>query len=288
MKKVKEFFVRNKRKILSILLVLLVLIAISVAAMFIMSACGVLHFEDDGIHLNNDLFDDFISSWYGWVILILLQIIITSLLCFVPGASMAFILLIQTFFPKAWQAFILAYSGVVFSSLIMYLLGRIGGYKICEKLLGSEDCKKASDLLNHKGAVYFPFMMMFPIFPDDALVMIAGTLRMSMKWFAPSILIGRGIGVATIIFGLAIIPYDKFTSPFHWILFILLCAAFIFGVFFAAHKFNVFLENHSKKKHHTEPTATNTLEESSKIDDPAIENESGEVSADAEENANIT
>lgn len=288
MKKVKEFFVRNKKKILSLLLVLLVLIAISVAAMFIMSACGVLHFEDDGIHLNNEFFLDFISSWYGWVILILLQVIITSLLCFVPGASMAFILLIQTFFPKAWQAFLLAYSGVVFSSLIMYLLGRVGGYKICEKLLGSEDCKKASDLLNHKGAVYFPFMMMFPVFPDDALVMIAGTLRMSMKWFAPSILLGRGIGVAAIIFGLAVIPYEKFTSPFHWILFILLCAAFIFAVFFAAHKFNVFLENHSKKKHHTEPTATNTLEESSKIDDPAIENESGEVSADAEENANIT
>ena len=233
------------------LVVLLFLVALSVAFMFILSAFGVLYFED-GIKLNDDLFDDFISSWYGWVILILLQVAITSLLCFVPGASMAFILLIQAFFPEAWQAFILAFSGVVLSSLIMYLIGKIGGYKICEKLLGSDDCQKASELLNHKGVVYFPLMMMFPIFPDDALVMIAGTLKMSMKWFAPSIIFGRGIGVATIIFGLSVVPYEKFTTPIHWIGFILTCAIMICAVFYAAHMFNVFLEKRAQKKHEHE------------------------------------
>ena len=245
--KIKDFFARNRKKILSIVFILLILITLSVAALFAMSGLGILYF-DEGIHLNNDIFDDFISSWYGWVILIFLQVIITSLLCFVPGASMAFILLIQAFFPRAWQAFILAYSGVILSSFLMYLIGRIGGYRICEKLLGKEDCKKASDLLNHKGAVYFPLMMMFPIFPDDALVMIAGTLRMSMKWFMPAIFIGRGIGVCTIIFGLSIVPYDKFTTPFHWILFILLCIVLIAAILYAAHKFNVFLEKRTKKK----------------------------------------
>ncbi len=249
--KIKDFFSRNKRKILSVLLVLLILIALSVASMLILNAFGVIYFED-GIHLNEELFDNFMSSWYGWVILILVQVVITSLLCFVPGASMAFILLIQAFFPKAWQAFILAYSGVILSSLLMYLIGRIGGYKICEKLLGEEDCQKASDLLNHKGAVYFPLMMMFPIFPDDALVMIAGTLKMSMKWFLPSIFIGRGIGVATIIFGLSIVPYEKFTTPFHWIGFVLTCIVIICAIFYMAHKFNAFLEKHTQKKHDAE------------------------------------
>lgn len=249
--KIKSFFVYNKKKILTVLLALLVLIAISVASMFILQAFGVIYFED-GIHLNNDIFDDFITSWYGWIILILLQVIITSLLCFVPGASMAFILLIQAFFPKATQAFILSYSGVILSSLMMYLIGRIGGYKICEKLLGEEDCQKASDLLNHKGVVYFPLMMMFPIFPDDALVMIAGTLKMSMKWFLPSIIIGRGIGVVTIIFGISSVPYDKFTTPYHWVGFVLTCAIIICGIFYLAHLFNKFLEKHSEKKHNVE------------------------------------
>ena len=140
----------------------------------------------------------------------------------------------------------------------MYFIGRVGGYKICEKLLGKEDCKKASDLLNHRGVVYFPLMMMFPIFPDDALVMIAGTLKMSMKWFLPSIIFGRGFGVATIIFGFSIIPYDKFTTPWHWILFVTVCIIFLVAIFYAAHKLNVYLEKHSHKSRRDSSDAKET------------------------------
>lgn len=246
--KLLNFFKNNKKKLLTLTIVLAFLIAISVVSMLVLQAFGIIYYDDDGMKLNNELFEDFISSWYGWVILILLQVVITSLLCFIPGASMAFILLIQAFFSRPWQAFLLAFSGVVLSSIMMYFLGRFGGYRICEKLLGKEDCKKASDLLNHKGAVYFPLMMMFPVFPDDALVMIAGTLKMSMKWFIPSIFIGRGIGVATIIFGLSSIPYEKFETPLHWIGFIMTCAILIIAIFYMAHMFNKFLEKRSQKK----------------------------------------
>ena len=69
-----------------------------------------------------------------------------------------------------------------------------------------------------------------------------------MNWFAPSIIFGRGLGVAAIIFGLSVIPYDKFTTPWHWIVFILVCAALILAVFYAAHMFNEYLEKHSKHK----------------------------------------
>ena len=248
LKKAKDFIVDNRKKIISIIVALCVLAAISVLSLLLLSAFGVVYLED-GLKLNNDLFDDFISSWYGWVILIFLQVIITSLLCFIPGASMAFIMLIQTFFDEPWQAFALSFSGVVICSVAMYIIGRAGGYRICEILLGEDDCKKASDLLNHKGAIYFPLMMMFPVFPDDALVMIAGTLRMSMNWFIPSILIGRGIGVAAIIFGISSIPFDKFTTPLHWILFIIACAILISAVFYAAHLFNKFLDERAAKKH---------------------------------------
>jgi uncharacterized membrane protein YdjX (TVP38/TMEM64 family) len=72
--------------------------------------------------------------------------------------------------------------------------------------------------------------------------MVAGTLKMSLKWFIPSIVIGRGIGVVTIIFGLSIVPFDKFTTVWHWVIFILLCALFIVGIFFCANKFNKYME----------------------------------------------
>lgn len=280
--KIANFFKENKKKLISIALTLAILIAISVVALLIFEACGVIYYGDDGMSLNTDLFDNFINSWYGWLILILLQVVITSLLCFIPGASMAFILLIQSFFTKPWQAFIVAFTGVLLSSIIMYLIGRIGGYKICEKLLGKEDCRKASDLLNHKGVIYFPLMMMFPLFPDDALVMIAGTLKMSMKWFLPSIVFGRGIGVCTIIFGISGIPYEKFTTPLHWIGFVITCAILIFAVFFLAYKFNKYLEKHNVKKEEAEKKI---VEEAQKLyAEELLENESlnGEANSSEE------
>ena len=280
--KLLNFFKNNKKKLLTLAIVLAFLIAISVVSMLVLQAFGVIYYDDDGMKLNTELFDRFISSWYGWVILILLQVLITSLLCFIPGASMAFILLIQAFFPKPWQAFILAFSGVVLSSIMMYLIGRLGGYKICEKLLGKEDCKKASDLLNHKGVVYFPLMMMFPIFPDDALVMIAGTLKMSMKWFLPSIFIGRGIGVATIIFGLSSIPYEKFETPLHWMGLIMTCAILIIAIFYMAHMFNTFREKHTQKKEEAEKAVISENTAVSIEETNATESESEPESTESE------
>ena len=288
LKKAGNFFVDNRKKIFSIAIALTVLVAISVLSLLLLSAFGVVYL-DDGLKLNNDLFDNFINSWYGWVILIFLQVIITSLLCFIPGASMAFILLVQTFFEKPWQAFALSFSGVVLCSIAMYVIGRAGGYRICEILLGEDDCKKASDLLNQKGAIYFPLMMMFPVFPDDALVMIAGTLRMSMNWFIPSILIGRGIGVAAIIFGISSIPFDKFTTPLHWIIFIVVCAILISAVFYAAHLFNKFLDERAAKKHEQEREnlikAEQIYEENKEIIEEAAaehEKETAEIIAELE------
>ena len=241
-------FLKKYEKIFKILFILLIFLLVSVVSTVILSLFGIIYY-DDGIQLNQALFDSFKTTWYGCVLVILIQVIITSLLSFVPGTSMAFIMLVQTMYDQPWLAFILALTGVFLSSSMMYLLGRFGGYSLCKKLLGEEDCEKASDLLNNKGTIFFPLMMMFPMFPDDALVMVAGTLKMSLKWFIPSIILGRGIGVATIIFGMSFIPFDKFTSVWHWVIFIIACAIGIGLIFLGATKLNKYLNS---KKANTE------------------------------------
>lgn len=241
-------FAKKYEKITRALLMLLIFVVISLVSALLLYAFGVIYY-DEGIQINKDLFLYFSTTWYGCIVIIITQVIITSLLSFVPGASMAFIILLQSLYEEAWVAFIVAFSGVMLSSLMMYLIGRFGGYGLGKKIIGEEDCKKASELLNNKGLIYFPMMMMFPVFPDDALVMVAGTLKMSLKWFIPSIVFGRGIGVATIVFGFSIVPFDKFTSPWHWVLFILACAIAIVAVFFAANRFNKYME---KKRNSSE------------------------------------
>ena len=243
----KDFLRKNCKRILSVLLMLATLALISVISMLLLWAFDIIYF-DDGMQMNVELFNVFKNSWYGWIAIIVIQVILTMLLCFVPAFSMAFILLVQALFERPWQAFLITFTAVMLTSLIMYLMGRFGGYKLCERVLGSKDCERASELLNHKGAVFFPIMMLFPIFPDDALVMIAGTLKMSLKWFIPSIVVGRGIGIVTIVFGLGSVPFDKFTAPWHWIIFILGCAVVLAAVFFGAFKFNQYLQNRNKDK----------------------------------------
>ena len=238
--KIKSFFERNKKGIFNLFMMFLGVIAISVLSFVLLLAFGIVHI-DDGINFNLEVFDSFRNSWYGWIIFILLQTVLSMLLCAIPGAAMAFIFLSQAIYSAPWQAFLLSFSSVMIASTVMYSLGRAGGYKICVRMLGEEDCAKSLGLLRDKGTVYFPLMMMFPIFPDDALVMVAGTLKMSLKWFIPSIVIGRGIGIATVVFGFSIVPFDKFTTPWHWIIFVTLCAAAVFLVFFGAYRFNKFM-----------------------------------------------
>ena len=232
-------FSGNKKKIIiNALVVLAILLASAGLSMLILSAFKVVSFED-GIVFNPNLFESFKNSWYGWIIFILFQAVLTILLCIVPGVSMAFIILCSTIYTEPWQAFIISFLSVMVSSLIMYLLGRFGRYKLCVKLLGEEDCNKSLDLLETKSTIFFPLMMLFPVFPDDALVMIAGTMKMKLRYFIPSILLGRGFGVFTIVFGFSLIPFDKFTTPYDWIVFITVCLYWISVIFKLAEKINV-------------------------------------------------
>ena len=162
------------------------------------------------------------------------------LLCAIPAAAMGLTLLTMTIY-EPWQAFIISFIGMLLASGTLYVLGRFGGYKLCTKLLGEKDCERALGLLRNKGTVFFPLFMALPIFPDEALTMVAGTIKMSPAWFIPSVIIGRGIGIVTITFGLSSIPFDKF-AWFHWAIFIPLCAAAAAGVLWLANRLNKYME----------------------------------------------
>lgn len=243
---IKKFVIDHKKSIRGALIMIVGIVAISIITFSILMACDIVYFAD-GMKFNVELFDRLKSTWWGGVIFVLLQTVLTMLLCVIPGVSMAFILLSQVIFPNPLHAFTLSFLSVMISSCVMYILGRSGGYKLSVKLLGEKDCEQALKLLRNKGTVFFPLMMMFPIFPDDALVMIAGTMKMSIKWFIPSIIFGRGIGIATIIFGFSIVPFDKFTLWWHWALFILGCLIGLVVIFYFANKLNKYMERRSAK-----------------------------------------
>ena len=261
-RKVKE----NKKSLLKLLSLLLILAAVSLIALLVLFATNVLSYED-GFVFNTHIFDSFKDKWYGFIVFIIIQTVLSMFLCFIPGVAMAFVMLSTIIYPNPVFAFLLSYSCVIIASAALYIVGRKGGYKICEKFLGKEDCDKSLELLRTRGTVYFPLMMLFPIFPDDALVMIAGVTKMRLSWFIPSILICRGVGAATIIFGMSIIPFESFTSIYDWIILVTVCFFWVKEIFKLANK----IDRHFAKKRLEEEerlsgVVEQTLEESMNLD----------------------
>ena len=251
--KIKNFIVNNRKNLLHALYIVLGVVAVSVVSLIILMLTNVIYF-DDGIQFNTELFMAFKDKWYGWIAFVILQTILSMLLCVIPGAAMALTILSMTIYTNPLHAFIISFIAAFIASHTLYAIGRFGGYKLCVKYLGGSDCEKALTLLRNRGTVYFPLLMAFPAFPDEALTMVAGVIKMSLKWFVPSIVIARGIGIVAITFGLSSIPFEKFTSIFHWIIFIVGVAALVAGLLYAAHRLNVHMEK--KRNEHAAKAAT--------------------------------
>lgn len=264
MKKVKE----NKVTILKLLALLLMIVVISLITLAVLFATNVLDYND-GFEFNAELLGRFTGKWYGFIVLMAIQILLSIFLCAIPGVAAAFVMLSTTtlYSGNPLKAFLFSYCCVILGSTILYIIGRAGGYRICEKMLGKEDCEKSLELLRTRGTVYFPLMMLFPIFPDDALVMIAGTTRMRLSWFIPSILVCRGVGAATIIFGMEIIPFERFTGPYDWIILITVCFFWIKQLFVIANKIDrYFVKKRQQELEKLQGATEQTLEEAMNIE----------------------
>lgn len=237
----------NKKLIFNILKLIALIAVVSVLFLSILFIFNIVSLED-GFHFNAHLFDSFKNKWYGWCFMIFFRVVVSIVFCFIPGISISLGILISTMYQNPIHAMIIWSIGVYISSVIMYFVGKFGGYKVCEKMLGKEDCEKAFRILREKGSVYFPITMMLPVFPDDALVMIAGTAKMNLPWFLASVIIGRGIGVITVVSGVSIVPFESFTCLYDWLVFITGCLFWIILVFKCAGKMNHVLEHMRIKK----------------------------------------
>ena len=238
--KIKKIFDERREQIKGFARLFGIVLLVSLATFGVLLLTGVMAFGDDGIFFNMELFRVYQGSPLGTIAIVLILSILTILLCFIPGLSMAFILLINSLYVNPWAAFGIAFARVMVTSTMLYALGRFGGYNFCKKLLGEADSEKALGLLRDNGTIYFPLMMMFPIFPDDALTMVAGTIKMKLAWFIPSIIIGRGVGTATIIFGIEYLLPDKGSAFYFydWFILVTVAAFALVCVFYLANKLN--------------------------------------------------
>ena len=248
MKKIFASITKEKlKKYLKILVVLLIIAGISVGLYFLLRSLGYTDVEK---------LKAFLQKTGAWAIIvyIALRVVMTIFLSFMPACSMMFDLLsLATFsYLPPPLIFLICFVSVVITSVVMDLIGRFGGNKAIVKILGQEDYDEAKDLVQEKGMVYVPVMYLLPIFPDDAICMVSGATKMNFWVHLLEIILCRGIGCATIIFGVQIIPSEvsSFTSrnPLDYMRIGVLILFYLGLLLYLARRVDKWLSSYLKKK----------------------------------------
>lgn len=97
-------------------------------------------------------------------------------------------------------------SAYITGCLLAYWIGYKFGKKAVKWCAGSEeDYEKWSKVLNKKGKWWYFVTVIFPMFPDDILCLVAGAVKFNFPFYILSNIIGRGIGLVTMLLFLELI-----------------------------------------------------------------------------------
>lgn len=188
-----------KAKIIRTVIVVLVISGLIVLGYYILNWTGVWE------HINTaEKLRDVILSWGIWGRLGFIFIQFAQV-TFLPLPSTVTVIAGSLVYGPL-QGGLLSTAGILLGSIFAFFLGRVFGKKLVVFMVGEKTCDKWTHFLSN--AKYsFVIMMLLPIFPDDVLCLVAGLTNMSWTFFTVTNLISRPLGVLSVSYVNALIPY---------------------------------------------------------------------------------
>ena len=105
-----------------------------------------------------------------------------------------------------WLFVLVTITAYMAGALVAYFMGYKWGTKAIKWCAGDDvDYEKWCNLLNEKGKWYYALTVLLPVFPDDLLCLVCGSVKFDFKFFAISNLIGRSIGLICMLAALALV-----------------------------------------------------------------------------------
>lgn len=105
-----------------------------------------------------------------------------------------------------WEFILITISAYMCGCLLAYWLGWKFGKRAVKWCAGSEeDYNKWCDVLNKKGKFWYLLTVLFPFFPDDMICIVCGSVRFNFWFYLFANLIGRTIGLITMLYTLLLI-----------------------------------------------------------------------------------
>lgn len=222
----------TKTKIIKICIIVVALILLALAIYLPLELTGTIDKIDSAEELR-----DVILGWgaYSYVMFVVIQFLQVT---FLPLPAVV-TTVAGTLVFGPWITFGLSFFAVMLGSVFGFFLGRKVGRKLVVWVAGEKDAKKWEEKLKRGKYVYF-LMMLFPIFPDDILCIVAGCIGMDWKFFLITNLITRpiSIGMTCFLGSGKIIPFSGWGIPVWIVLVIIACV-----VFYLSFKYQPQIEN---------------------------------------------
>lgn len=247
----------TKTKLIKISIIVGALILLVLAIYLPLELTGTIDKIDSAEKLRDVILE---GGAYSYVIFIIIQFLQVT---FLPLPAVV-TTVAGTLVFGPWITFGLSLLAVMLGSIFAFFLGRKVGRKLVVWVAGEKDAKKWEEKLS-RGKYIFFLMMLFPIFPDDILCIVAGCIGMDWKFFLITNIITRPISIGTTCFfgSGQIIPFSGWGIPVWIVLAVLACV-----IFYLSFKYQPQIENFitkladkmSRKKNSTQtPTVTTAL-----------------------------
>ena len=211
---------KNKKILHTILIICFFALIIGIGY-FILKFSGVLSLFDSAESLKELILSTGIWSRIVYLLIQFLQV------TFVPVPAMITTVAGCLIF-GAWETVFLSIIAIMLGRIFAFWLGRKFGLPLITWMLGKQDATKWSQILSKGKYTYF-LMLLFPLFPDDVLCMIAGITDMSWKFY----LVANAIAVVITCFSMCffasgeLIPFYGWGIPVWIVLGILLVVAIV-------------------------------------------------------------
>lgn len=247
----------TKTKLIKLSIVVGALILLALAIYLPLELTGTIDKIDSAEKLRDIILEWGAYSYITFIIIQFLQVTFLPLPAVVTTVA-------GTLVFGPWITFGLSLLAVMLGSIFAFFLGRKVGRKLVVWVAGEKDAKKWEEKLS-RGKYIFFLMMLFPIFPDDILCIVAGCIGMDWKFFLITNIITRPISIGTTCFfgSGQIIPFSGWGIPVWIVLAVLACV-----IFYLSFKYQPQIENFitkladkmSRKKNSTQtPTVTTAL-----------------------------
>ena len=213
----------KKKKITRTLIIVGILAGIVAIGYLVLKLTGVLDLFDSAESLKELILSTGIWCRIVYMFIQFLQV------TFLPIPAMI-TTIAGTLIFGPWETVLMSIVAIMLGRIFAFWLGRKFGMPIVKWMVGEDDANKWSQVLGRGKYTYF-LMLLFPLFPDDILCMIAGITTMSWKFY----IIANAIAVVITNFAMCffasgeLVPFSGWGIPVWIVLGVLLVGAIIFS-----------------------------------------------------------